>query len=70
MPKKKIQAFYKSKTILNPEPKNWCHANNFSIWGGREYGDCERENGRITVFIEDKDFDNQETAMLNPPTSS
>ena len=50
--------------------KNWCHANNFSIWEAREYGDLEQENGGISVFVGDRDFDNPETAMLNPPTSS
>ena len=73
----KIQVFNKSKTISNPacrgrqmRTKNWCHANNFSIWGAREYGDLQRENGEIGVFVEDKDFNNPETAMLNPLTTS
>ena len=72
-----LQAFHKSKTILNPasrgrhiRTKNWCHANNFHIWGARDYGDLEQENGGIGVFVEDKHFDNPETLMLNPSTLS
>ena len=50
--------------------KNWCHANNFSMWGASEYKDLQREKGGIGVFVKDKDFDSPEIAMLNPPTSS
>ena len=40
---------------------------NKGVWGFRT---GERGNGGIDVLVEAKDFDNPETAMLNPPTSS